>query len=156
MFHKGTPVKLDVSGIPDAAQQAKVAESLTKKLAEMDCPIGAEAKVDVLAAVEGPKAPGGFLHPLRHVPAQEYFLTEDRLSRKNPLGGEPNEHSRISPSLNRGETIESVLREASKKPSYEFYNRVVLPDFLQKPSDNAGPGPEQTIGVSKVTPEGLR
>lgn len=58
--------------------------------------------------------------------------------------------------LKRGENVEGVLRRASAQPSYEFYDRVVLPEFLQKPSDNQRPGAGQTLGVSMVTPTGFR
>ena len=55
VFHKGTPVKLNVSGIPDAAHQSSVKESLTKKLGDMNCALDDAANVEVVALVEGPK-----------------------------------------------------------------------------------------------------
>ena len=37
-----------------------------------------------------------------------------------------------------------------------LYDRVVLPKFLQKPSDNKRPGAGQTLGSCDVTPTGFR
>ena len=58
--------------------------------------------------------------------------------------------------LKEGENIEGVLREASAKPSYGLYQSVVLPEFLQKPSDNKGPGSAQTLGTTHMSGRGLR
>ena len=45
VFHKGTPVKLDVSGIPEAAERTKVEESLKNKLKDLGCPIDPAGKI---------------------------------------------------------------------------------------------------------------
>jgi hypothetical protein len=58
-------------------------------------------------------------------------------------------------SLKAGENIEGVLRKASQGPEYGFYDRVVLPRFLQKPGDQSAGG-GQTLGNSNITPEGVR
>jgi len=57
--------------------------------------------------------------------------------------------------LKKGENVAGVLSKASEAPSYAFYDRVVLPKFLQKPSDQ-GAASGHTLGGSQVTPEGLR
>ena len=40
--------------------------------------------------------------------------------------------------LKRGENIEGVLRKASEKPNISFYDGVIFPKFLQKPTAGQG------------------
>ncbi len=155
VFHKGTPVKLDVSGIPDDHKK-DVTDALSKKLREMQCPIEDTANVGVVAIIEGPKSKEvSYMHSGTYQ-VQEY-LTKLKIVYQGKSIRETN-WTNISHiiSLKKGENVEGVLRKASEQPTYAFYDKVVLPEFLQKPSDNQNPNAAQTIGMSKVTPQGFR
>ncbi len=156
VFHRGTPVKLNVSGIPDPAEQTKATESLTKKLKELTCPIDPAAQVEVVALVEGPKSRGiSYMHSGTYQ-VQEYF-TRLKIVYQGQTVWETS-HTNIPGilSLKQGENVEGVLREASSKPSYGLYQTVTLPEFLQKPSADKTPGAGQTLGATHLTSQGLQ
>jgi WD40 repeat protein len=155
VFHKGTPVKLDVSAIPEDHKK-EVTDALTKKLRDMQCPIGDAGNVDVVAYIEGPKSKEvSYMHSGTYQ-VQEY-LTKLKFVYQGKTIWETN-WTNIAHiiSLKKGENVEGVLRKASEQPTYAFYDKVVLPEFLQKPSENQNPNAAQTIGMSKVTPQGFR
>lgn len=155
VFREGTKVKLDVSGIP-ADQRSRVSETLTNKLREMKCSVAPDGSIEVIAKIEGPQS-----RKVSYINSGDYQVQEYRSRLSFVYQGKPvwETSSTNIPgiiSLREGENIEGVLRKASQGPSYGFYNNVVLPKFLQKPGDSPGPGGGQTLGVSQVTPEGLR
>ncbi len=56
-------------------------------------------------------------------------------------------------------TLEDLIEAVNQYRSYEFYEQVGLPEFLQKPpadgrAEDAGSG--EAIGESQVTPKGFR
>jgi len=57
--------------------------------------------------------------------------------------------------LQKGENVSDKLR-ACEKPEYGFFDHVLLPKFLQKPTAGKGPGGSLTLGQSPVTTAGLR
>ncbi len=155
VFRGGATVKLDVTGVP-AGQRERVKTALTKKLDEMKCPVADNGTITLAASVEGPKQ-----REMRYIGSGTYKVSEYRTHLKFVYQGKPawQTSSTNIPgiiSLGRGENIEGVLRKASKQPSYGFYDRVVLPKFLQKPSGDARPGSGQTLGNSRVTAKGVR
>ncbi|MGA2798912.1 MAG: SHD1 domain-containing protein [Thermoguttaceae bacterium] len=155
VFHKGTPVKLDVSGIPEDHKK-DVTDALTKKLQDMKCPIGDNGNVDVVAGIEGPKSKEvSYMHSGTYQ-VQEY-LTKLKFVYQGKIIWETNS-TNITPViiLKKGENVEGVLRKASEQPTYTFYDKVALPEFLQKPAENQNPKAVQTIGMSNVTPQGFR
>ena len=158
-FRKGTPVKLDVSGIPDAAEQNKAKEALTKKLDAMKCPVAADGKVDVVACVEGPTSRQISYINSGTYTVQEYFTKLKIVYQGKTLWETQWTNIPGVLSIQKGENIETKLREASAHPAYELYKEVVLPEFLQKPTESQNPGQpaaSQTIGQSTVTPRGIR
>ncbi len=155
VFHKGTPVKLDVSGIPDEAKKAAIQESLTKKLAALNCELKDDANVQVVALVEGPTA-----RKVSYMHGGSYDVQEYRTKVKFVYDGQSlweSSTTNIPPiiQLKRDDNIESYLRRASSSPTYEFYDHVVLPEFLQKPSDQKDSGGQQTLGASQLSRQGL-
>jgi len=154
-FHKGTPVKLDVSGIPDDAERTKAAESLTKKLEAMNCPIQPTAQVSVVALVDGPKDKEV---TFRH--SGTYQVKEYRTRLKIVYEGQDIWESNWTNiphilHIGHGENVGDKLREASSKPTYRFYESVALPEYLQKPaSDKDAAGAGQTLGMTRLTPKG--
>jgi hypothetical protein len=155
VFREGTTVKLDVGGVP-AEQQNRVGKALSDKLRAMKCNVAPGGTITLAAKVEGPKQKQvSYMHSGDYQ-VQEYrtlltFVYQGKPAWQTSGGNIPGIIM-----LKEGENIEGVLRRASQQPSYEFYDRVVLPKFLQKPSENKGPGSGQTLGTSRVTPEGFR
>jgi hypothetical protein len=161
IFHKGTPVKLDVSGIPDPTEQNKAKDFLTKKLDALNCPLKDKAQVEVTASIEGPKSREiSYMHAGTYN-VQEYFA-KLKFSYQGKLLWES--HWTNVPgmlSLKKGENVEGKLAEASQKPPYEFFEKIVLPEFLQKPIENPDPKNPQnqgssTLGQSTITQRGIR
>jgi hypothetical protein len=158
-FRKGTPVKLDVSGISDPTEQNKAKEALTKKLGVMKCPVTDDGKVDVVANVEGPTSREISYINSGTYTVQEYFTKLKITYQGTTLWETKWTNIPGFMSLQKGENIETKLREASAHPAYKLYEEVVLPEFLQKPSESQNPGQpgaSQTIGQSTVTPQGIR
>jgi hypothetical protein len=155
VFRQGTPVKLNVTGIP-AAEKNRVSEALTKKLSQMKCLVQANAPIELAASVEGPKQ-----KEVSYMHSGDYKVQEYRTWVKFVYQGKPvwetsgtNVPGMLM--LKDGENVEGVLRKASAQPSYAFFDNVVLPEFLQKPSGSQRPGAGQTLGVCQVTATGFR
>lgn len=159
VFHKGTHVKLDCSGIPDPTAKAKAEESLTKKLKDLGCPIDASAEVQLVATVEGPKPREvSYIHSGTYQ-VQEYITFLKFIYQGQTLWESHCTNVPSFLSLKSGENVEGVLREASSHPPYGMYERAVLPEFLQKPSQNAeqrGAGDSQMLGSSDLNEQRLR
>lgn len=179
-FHKGMPVKLDVSGIPDADQQIKVKAILTKKLNDLNCNIDSDGKAEVTAYVEGPVAKEISIAQSGKYDVQEY-LTKLKLTVQgkvlwevqgsnipdslnfNPPGNTTGEKKPwigpFSPTVPSGKNTESVLRELSRQPSYKFYEGVVLPEYLQLSEEKRPALPNglcPAIGQTILTLQGIR
>lgn len=155
IFKTGTKVKLDVAGVP-AADQEHVREALTKKLTEMDCLITPDAAVTVLAKVDGPKEREISYHGSGDYKVQEYMTTLSFVYQGQSAWQTSSSNVPGMIWLKRGENIEGVLRKASEKPNISFYDGVILPKFLQKPTAGQGPTGRQTLGASTITASGLR
>jgi WD40 repeat protein len=156
VFRKGTAVKLDVSGIPDAAERSKAEEALTKKLQDLNCTIDPAGQVAVVAAVEGPKSREVHFRHSGTYHVQEYATRLKFVYQGQTLWETSNTNIPGILMLKAGENVEGRLREASAKPSYGLYTTVTLPEFLQKPSDKASHGAEQTLGTSQLSEQGIR
>ncbi len=155
VFRSGTAVKLDVSGVP-AADQGHVSEALTKKLADMKCSVADNGTITLLAAVTGPKEREISYHGSGDYKVQEY-LTDLRFVYQGVpawTSGGTNVPGMLW--LKQGENIEGVLRKAGEKPNMSFYDGVILPKFLQKPSAGNGATGRQTLGASQFTASGLK
>lgn len=155
VFRKGSSVKLNVSGVP-GPQQGRVRDILTKKLQAMNCRIGTNADVEVVASVEGPKQKEvSFMHSGDYQ-VQEYLTWLKFMYQGKPAWQASSTNIPGMLTLKDGENVEGKLREASKQPSYGFYDHVVLPEFVQKPSGNGAAGGGQTLGTSRVTTRGFQ
>lgn len=155
VFHKGTPVKLDVSGIPDPDERKKAEKALTEKLAAMDCRIDDSAPVTVVASIDGPKPRiVVYMHAGTHK-VTEYFTRLKFVYEDQTLW--ETSHTNISRiiRLRPGDNIESYLRRASAKPNYQLYQSVAIPEFLQKPSKAKGRRGGDTIGASDLSVNGV-
>jgi WD40 repeat protein len=160
VFHKGTPVKLDVSGIPDDHKK-QVSDALSKKLSDLKCAIRESAGVSVVALVEGPKSRQvDYMHSGSYQ-VQEYltklkFVHDGKTLWETSWTNVPG-----FVHVTADENLGTVLQKASEQPTYDFFDKVTLPEFLQKSSADAKHGQQpapgsQTIGAAAVTPQGLR
>jgi WD40 repeat protein len=155
VFRTGTTVKLDVSGVP-AADQEHVREALTKTLTAMKCPVADTGTITLVAAVSGPKERKISYHNSGDYTVQEY-LTELRFVYQGlPAWSMNSSNIPGMVWLKEGENIEGVLRKASEKPGISFYDGVVLPKFLQKPSAEQGANGRQSLGASQITMTGFK
>lgn len=155
VFKSGTTVKLDVNGITDAAARDQVTNSLTKKLTEAGCTVGANGTIDLVAAVSGPTT-----KEISFIAAGDYKMQEYVTSLKFVYQGKvawQTSGSNVPGGISRkpGESIEGILR-SMEKPQYQWFDRIALPKFLQKPSTGTGPQSIHTIGASELTTTGIR
>ncbi|MBW3595817.1 MAG: hypothetical protein KY475_00925 [Planctomycetes bacterium] len=155
VFREGSAVTLDVSGVPDSHRE-QVAKSLTAKLQEMNCKVGPGGTITLAAKVEGPKQRTVSYHRSGDHQVQEYRTRLTFIYQGKPAWETSGTNIPGIITLRKGENVGGVLQKASQGPAYGFYDRVVLPKFLQKPADNQGPGGGQTLGSSRVTPDGLK
>jgi hypothetical protein len=80
----GTTVKLDLSGIPDAAERERVQEALTKRLQAIQCQVGPNGTIELAASIEGPKE-----REISFIRSGDYKVPDPpavRLSRETGLG----------------------------------------------------------------------
>ncbi|RLS52013.1 MAG: hypothetical protein DWH91_17655 [Planctomycetota bacterium] len=155
VFKSGTTVKLDVTGIPEADQE-HVLESLTRKLGEMGCEVGDAGTIRIVAKVTGPQEREISYFHSGDYKVQEYLttLTFDYQGQAAWQTSSSNIPGMLW--LKKGENIEGVLRKASEKPNISFYDGVVLPKFLQKPTTGQGVNGRQTLGASNLTTSGIQ
>jgi hypothetical protein len=159
ILRAGTKVKLDVSGIADAAQRENAQKGLTARLKTIDCTPDPNGTITLAASVEGPKEKTLSLRNSGDYKVQEYitrvkFLYDGKVvwetSSSNVPGGPV-----IFFNLEDGENIGSWLKKR-EKPDYAMFDRVELPKFLQKPSAAGGATGSLTLGTSRVTVAGIR
>ncbi|MGQ9769701.1 MAG: SHD1 domain-containing protein [Thermogutta sp.] len=131
-FRAGSPVKLDVSAIPEDARD-KVYTILTERLEQMGCKITDTAKVSVVAGVSGPKEQTvSYWHSGDYKVKQYHLwikiLAEDELLwETSASGGVP-----FVIFLKPGENVGSKLQELTDKPNYDWFKTVALPQYLQR------------------------
>ena len=122
----------------------------------MNCPIQANAAVEVAASVEGPKEKEISYMFTGDYKVQEYRTWVRFVYQGKPIWETSGTNIPMVLMLKKGENVEGVLRKASSQPSYGFFDKVVLPAFLQKPADNQGAGRGQTLGACRVAPSGFQ
>jgi hypothetical protein len=153
VFHEGSTVRLNVDRI-QPAQQGYVVAALTKKLESMGCHVAPNGTIDVVAFVEGPKQREvSYMHSGDYK-VQEYVTSLSFVYQGQVVWQTGNSSVPGMIMLKDGENVEGVLR-ASERPGYEFYERVELPKFLQKPTQGQGPNSGQTLGQSTIAPSGV-
>ncbi|WP_373652647.1 SHD1 domain-containing protein [Schlesneria sp. DSM 10557] len=155
VLREGTTVKIDVSGIPDATQRDRVVKGLTRQLEAIGCKAGANGSINLLASVEGPKDTEINFIAVGTYKFKEYVSQVKFTYRDQPVWHSAQTNAPGIVQLQKGENMDSHLR-AREKPSYEFFENVQLPKFLQKPSAGQGPGHSLTLGQSKVSTTGIR
>ncbi len=155
VFREGTVVKIDVAGVP-AADQAHVREALAKKLAELKCTVADTGTISLVATVTGPKERDiSYMHSGDYK-VQEYLTQLSFVYQGTSAWFASGSNVPGMLWLKKGENIEGVLRKASEKPNINFYDGVILPKFLQKPTAGQGVNARQSLGGSQITTTGLK
>ncbi len=133
----GTTVRLDVSGIGDAAQRARVSDALTAKLAANGCQVGPNGTIDLVAQTETGKQQErtyrsfGFRN-IQTYKVQEYLTRVKFVHQGKVVWERTGSNIPHMVSLKQGETMEGYLRE-HEKPNYDNFTGIDLPKKLGKP-----------------------
>lgn len=159
VLRKGTKVRLDLSGIPEAAERERAADSLAKRLATIGCTAGADGTIALVAKVTGPEKKTLQLRNSGDYDVQEWIVSLEFVHDGKPVWRTQSSNVPGGPiiffNLEEGENIGTWLAKR-EKPDYGLFARVELPRFLQRPGAGAGPGGSLTLGTSQVTSTGLR
>jgi hypothetical protein len=152
----GTKVKLNLDGIPDAAQRERVQQGLTQRLKSIECQVAADGTIDLVASMEGPKDREISFRRAGDYKMKEYisrlkFVYQGQTAWETAATNVPV----FIVHLKKGENIESHLR-GLEKPNYEIFDRVELPKFIQKPAAGKAAGGSLTLGQSRVTASGIQ
>ncbi len=147
----GVTVKVTVSGVQDAAQQATVLASLTKKLQDNGCKVLPVGSIELVASTEMGRlrtieyrgiGPGG--GGSRNVSVQEYLSHLKLVYQGQTVWQTNTSNVETSVMLNEGETLEQHIR-ANDRPNYALFSVVNIPKTLQKP----GPGGDDFNRLSR-------
>lgn len=156
VLHSGSTVKLNLDGVPDAAERERVRKALTDQLQTIECKPGETGTIELVATMEGPKDRqvrymfGGGDYHVKEYTARVKFVYQGQTAWERSGSNVPGVMT-----LKKGENVADKLR-ASEKPDYAFFEHVLLPRFLQKPAAGKGAGGSLTLGQSPVTVAGLR
>lgn len=147
---KGTPLALDVSGVP-AQYQDEVKKSLTQQIEKIGCKVAPAAEVTVKATITGPTTDN-----VSYFSAGSFQINRYASTISFEYGGKTiwqGSQSNVPGFLSspREKSYQQQIDEAGAKPNLFYFGHVHLPEYLQKPSDTSGTGrAQQTLGVSKV------
>lgn len=155
----GAAIGINVSGVPQQ-YQAQVKAGLEKAVERIGCKVNANAEVQIVAGVTGPKQEAVSYHMSGSHVVQSY-ASSVLVQYKNQTiwqSGGTNIPGMIM--LSRDESMESYLAKASSAPNLKFFEQVNFPEYLQKPAPAAANGNQaqqfNTIGGSKLTATGLQ
>jgi hypothetical protein len=151
----GTTVKLNLNGIPDAAQRDKVQQGLKKQLQAIECEVGDNGTIELQALVEGPKDRDISFRRSGDYKMKEYITRVRFVYQGQPAWEASATNVPFFVSLKKGENIGTYLSQ-HEKPEYGFFDRVELPKFIQKPAAGQGPARSLTLGQSQVTVNGIK
>lgn len=151
----GTTVKINVSGIRDASQQARVQDSLAKRLQANGCQAGANGTIELVATIDGPKEKKISFMRAGDYTMQEYLSKVQFIYQGQSAWESGSSNVPGILSLKPGENVGTALKDR-EKPDYTFFERVELPKFLQKPAAGQGPNRSLTLGQTRVSTGGVR
>jgi hypothetical protein len=155
----GTSVRIDVSGIADAAAQQAAKEALQKKLTSSELVVADNASVILKASVEnrgteeqsyrsiGPGAGFGETKvTVTKWASAVALLVDGKPAWETAMIATPH-----FVNSEKNETIEQAIRRTNK-PNYAFFESVGIPKYVMRP----GNGGRTTLGASQITVNGLR
>jgi hypothetical protein len=154
----GTTVKLNVDGLPDAAEREKAAAALRSRLEANGFMVGPEGTIELVAATEvGKEREVAYRTLGRGFRNIQTFKVREHIARVKFVyqGKTAWEASTLNipffARLKAGETMEEHLR-AQEKPNYAYFSRVELPKLLTRPTAEG----VTALGSAQVTTSGVR
>jgi WD40 repeat protein len=157
VLQKGSSISIDLSGVPQQ-YQGDVEQSLKKLIQNKGFKYSSSAKVSLKPAIKGPTREAVSYSFAGNFAMNKYGSTiEIMYEGKSIWSGGYGSNVPGFVSRDSREDVQKQLDEAGQSPNLAFYNQIVLPDFLQKPSNSTQPGSpaSQMIGHSKFTSNGL-
>lgn len=155
VLKRGTSVRINVDGITDADAKEKARASLTAKLEANGAKVADTGEIELLATAEQGKEQeisyhtfgagfGSKSYKIRPFSCVAKFMYQGQEAWRSQAANIP-----FFVRLKQGETMEQHLRE-HEKPNYQFFDSVDLPKLLTKPNG------QQTLGSSRILPNGIR
>ncbi|TWT92430.1 SHD1 domain-containing protein [Stieleria varia] len=156
LVHPGCEVAIDVSGV-SGQHRAEVQQGLEKSIADSGYKISAGSPIKVVATITGPKQ-----EAVSYIAAGSYIVNKYESRVKLQWQGKDlwSRSSSNVPGIlatKRGQTMQQALDEAGKKPNLSIFGSTRFPEFMQKPSENQGPGARSSTALmtSNFTTKGL-
>ncbi|MBX3444883.1 MAG: hypothetical protein KF774_20955 [Planctomyces sp.] len=151
----GMAVRIDVAGVPDAAQQQRVRESLAKNAAASGLMVAENAPITLTASVtnggndELTFRSFGFGFGEKTVTVTKWvsavkMIVNGQSAFETSMVAVPHFINRTE-----DESIEQAVRKANV-PNYQFFQSVGIPGYVMKPTGG------QTLGASQITASGIR
>ncbi|MHC4405851.1 MAG: serine/threonine protein kinase [Planctomycetota bacterium] len=150
VLQPGVTVKVDVSGLPDAAQRERIRAKLVEKLEAQGITVAEQGTIDLVAtAVEKPKK-----REVRYIHSGTYkvreFITTLRFIYEGQTAWQRSTSNiQHMVMLRRDDNLAAYLKR-NEKPSYYFLETVRLPKLLMKPTGEPG------LGKSSITVAGVK
>lgn len=155
---KGVSLAIDVSEVP-SQYQAEVKKSLTERIDKIGCKVAASADVTVKASVSGPKKDSVSYFSAGSFQIDRYTSTINFMYDGKKIWSSSQSNVPGALTSPREKSYQQQIDDAGAKPNLRFFGYVNLPEYLQKPAGNTsqrpGARPQQTLGVSKVSSNGL-
>jgi len=155
----GASVSLNLNGVPQQ-YMAEVKSGLEKSIGKIGLKIAANAEVQVVASVTGPKQEA-VSYRLAGSHIVQSYASNLALQYKGQTiwqSGASNIPGMIM--VSGDESVESYLAKASAAPNLKFFGQITLPEYLQKPAPAGANGNQpqnfNTLGASKLTVNGLQ
>jgi hypothetical protein len=153
----GKTVKLNVDGLPDADQRAKVRAALEAKLKARGFQVGPDGTIELVAATEVGKerevsyrSIGMGLRGIKTYKVREYIARVKFVSQGLTAWEASAINIPFFARLKPGETMEQHLKD-QEKPNYAYFERVELPKLLTRPTAQG----VTTLGSSQVMTSGI-
>ncbi len=155
---KGVSLAIDVSQLP-VEYQAEIKESLAKQIAKIGCQVADNADVTVKATITGPKKETVSYFRAGSFEIHRYSSTINFVYDGKNIWGSTQSNVPGALTTPRDKSYQQQIDEAGAKPNLRFFGYANLPEYLQKPAENtanqASARPQQTLGVSKISSNGL-
>jgi len=142
-----------------AEYQERVRTGLEEQIAKLKCRVADNAPLVLKATVTGPATkavPYSFAGSF--VKKMYYSSLEFRYGDKK-IWSSRSTNTPVALGSPRNRSYQEQIDDAGKAPNLAFFEKVALPEYLQKPSDSSngrGAGNYQSIGYSEVTTNGLK
>lgn len=155
ILKKGAPVAFDLRGVPRQWEQ-EVRELLMTNIENKGFKYAQSAPVTIKATITGPTQEAVSYHFAGNFVVNQYNSTLSIEYDGKSIWSQRSSNVPGAVSGRDQADIKRQLNEAGRKPNTNFYSRVQLPDFLQKPSADGKPQDQQMLGSSQVDASGIK